>query len=66
MLLMDEPFVSLDVSLVSEMLDLTERLLASRAIATVFVTHAMAEAERLATRIVRLIGNPATLEDVIS
>ncbi len=63
-LLMDEPFVSLDTSLVGEMLDLTERLLASRAIATVFVTHAMIEAERLATRIVRLVGNPATLEDI--
>lgn len=64
MLLMDEPFVSLDASLVAEMLDLTERLLADRAIATVFVTHSMPEAERLATRIVRLTGNPAALSDV--
>ncbi len=43
---------------------LTERLLADRAIATVFVTHSMAEAERLATRIVRLTGSPAALSDV--
>ena len=66
MLLMDEPFVSLDGSLVEEMLNLTARLLASRAISTVFVTHAMPEAQRLATRIVRLTGNPAILEDVIA
>ncbi len=66
MLLMDEPFVSLDGSLVEEMLSLTARLLASRAISTVFVTHAIAEAQRLATRIVRLTGNPAILEDVIA
>lgn len=66
MLLMDEPFVSLDGTLVEEMLNLTARLLASRAISTVFVTHAMPEAQRLATRIVRLTGNPAILEDVIA
>lgn len=64
MLLMDEPFVSLDPALVGEMLELTEKLLASRSVATVFVTHAMMEAKRLATRIVRLSGFPATLEDV--
>lgn len=61
MLLMDEPFVSLDAKLIGEMLDLTEQLLASRSIATVFVTHSMAEAERLATRIGRLAGRPAIL-----
>ncbi|MFD0980419.1 ABC transporter ATP-binding protein [Tropicimonas aquimaris] len=63
MLLMDEPFVSLDSPLVEEMLELTESLLASRSIATVFVSHAMEEAQRLATRIVRLTGSPAMLED---
>lgn len=65
MLLMDEPFVSLDPSLVDEMLSLTEKLLSSRAIATVLVTHAMPEADRLATRIVRLRGSPAILENVL-
>lgn len=62
-LLMDEPFVSLDPELVEEMLRLTERLLASRPTATVFVTHAMEEAARLATRIVRLDGHPSTIVD---
>lgn len=54
LLLMDEPFVSLDAVRVSEMLALTERLIAAARPATVFVTHAAAEAERLATRTLRL------------
>lgn len=62
-LLMDEPFVSLDPELVEEMLRLTERLLASRPTATVFVTHGMEEAARLATRIVKLDGHPSTIVD---
>lgn len=59
LLLMDEPFVSLDAAQAEEMLTLTERLLAARSVATVFVTHALPEAERLADRIVRLEGRPA-------
>ncbi|WP_422366860.1 ABC transporter ATP-binding protein [Pelagibius sp.] len=59
LLLMDEPFVSLDAAQAEEMLALTERLLAARSVATVFVTHALPEAERLADRIVRLEGRPA-------
>jgi len=54
LLLLDEPFVSLDASLVGEMLALTERLIAATRPATVFVTHSAAEAERLATRILRI------------
>ena len=61
LLLLDEPFVSLDSALVEEMLLLTERLLASRPIATVFVTHAMDEAARLSTRVIRLDGRPAVV-----
>ena len=49
-LLLDEPFVSLDEALVADMLTLTESVLAEQRPATVFVTHARAEAERLATR----------------
>lgn len=64
LLLMDEPFVSLDAPLVLEMLELTERMLRRRSIATVFVTHDMTEATRLASRIVRLEGDPATLADI--
>ena len=64
LLLMDEPFVSLEPELAEEMLALTERLLAPARIATVLVTHTQAEAERLATRSYRLAGQPATLSEL--
>jgi len=56
LLLLDEPFVSLDGPLVDEMLALTERLIARMRPATVFVTHSTAEADRLATRVLRIGG----------
>ncbi|MCC5967453.1 MAG: ABC transporter ATP-binding protein [Natronohydrobacter sp.] len=49
-LLLDEPFVSLDQALVADMLALTESVIAEQRPATVFVTHAQNEADRLATR----------------
>ncbi|WP_258093475.1 ABC transporter ATP-binding protein [Salipiger pentaromativorans] len=61
MLVMDEPFVSLDPALAESMLSLTEALIAEARPATIFVTHARAEAERLANRILELRGHPATL-----
>ncbi|SPH24899.1 Aliphatic sulfonates import ATP-binding protein SsuB [Defluviimonas aquaemixtae] len=60
-LFMDEPFVSLDPDTAEEMLALTERLIAEVRPATLFVTHSEAEARRLATRILRLTGRPATI-----
>lgn len=60
-LLMDEPFVSLDPALAEEMMALFERLRAQSGVATVLVTHAAAEAERLADRILRIGGTPATV-----
>lgn len=62
MLLMDEPFVSLDPPLVEEMLGLTGRLLADCRITTCFVTHSTMEAERLSDRILRLTGHPAIIQ----
>ena len=56
LLLLDEPFTSLDAPLVEEMLALTERLIAETRPATLFVTHSATEADRLATRILRLGG----------
>lgn len=61
-LLLDEAFVSLDPALADEMMALFERLRASRPLATVMVTHGVDEAARLATRILRLQGQPAVLE----
>ncbi|MEL6678643.1 MAG: ATP-binding cassette domain-containing protein [Pseudomonadota bacterium] len=61
LLLMDEPFVSLDPAMAEEMLQLFERLRATHPVATLLVTHAEAEASRLADRTLRLGGQPATL-----
>ena len=61
LLLMDEPFVSLDPGLADEMMTLFTALRARRPLATLLVTHDAVEAERLATRILRLGGRPATV-----
>ncbi|TCM83513.1 ABC transporter ATP-binding protein [Rhodovulum steppense] len=61
LLIMDEPFVSLDPATAEAMLALTERLIAEERPATLFVTHSRAEAERLATRILDLADRPAIL-----
>jgi NitT/TauT family transport system ATP-binding protein len=61
LLILDEPFVSLDPALAEEMLALTESLIAETRPAVLLVTHDRREAERLGDRIVRLEGSPATL-----
>ena len=60
-LIMDEPFVSLDSETANEMLSLTEMLIRDTRPATVFVTHSEDEAHRLGDRILKLSGSPATL-----
>lgn len=62
LLLMDEPFASLDAATAGAMMDLTAALIAETRPATLFVTHVPAEADRLATRILTLGGSPATLQ----
>ena len=59
LLLLDEPFVSLDPGLVEEMMTLFSRLREAHGVTTVLVTHVRTEAERLADRIVTLGGAPA-------
>jgi len=60
-LIMDEPFASLDPETADDMLSLTQALINDTRPATIFVTHARAEADRLADRILTLGGSPATL-----
>jgi NitT/TauT family transport system ATP-binding protein len=64
-LLMDEPFASLDAQtrdlLQLEML----RILDQRPAATIFVTHSIDEAVLMGDRIVILTGHPSTVHDVI-
>ena len=62
LLLLDEPFTSLDGPLVEEMLALTERLIAETRPATLFVTHSATEADRLATRVLHITGPGAGVE----
>lgn len=61
LLIMDEPFASLDPATADDMLALTEALIAETGPATIFVTHARREAERLADHILILGGSPATI-----
>lgn len=61
LLILDEPLVSLDRTTAGAMMELTEELIAETRPATLFVTHATDEAERLATRVFELRGHPATL-----
>lgn len=60
-LILDEPFASLDPVTAGEMLALTEGLIRDLRPATIFVTHSEAEAARLADRVLRLTGSPATI-----
>ena len=59
LLLMDEPFASLDTGTADHMMTEFETLRARHLLTTLLITHAEAEATRLATRILRLEGRPA-------
>lgn len=61
LLLMDEPFVSLDPALAEEMMTLFTTLRAAHDVATILVTHVAAEAARLADRTITLGGTPARI-----
>lgn len=61
-LVMDEPFVSLDAESAASMLSLTQELIAEHRPATLFVTHAPAEADALADRVLRLRATPEGAE----
>lgn len=61
LMLLDEPFVSLDPDLAEEMMALYARLRNARGIASLLVTHSEDEARRLGSRILRLDGRPAQL-----
>jgi NitT/TauT family transport system ATP-binding protein len=61
LLLMDEPFVSLDRDTADGMMSEFEALKARHPVTTLIVTHDEGEASRLADRVVRLAGQPATI-----
>jgi NitT/TauT family transport system ATP-binding protein len=61
LLLMDEPFAALDIGLRRHLQDLVRDEAKSRRIAALFVTHDIAEAIRLASRIIVLSPRPARI-----
>ncbi|KEO51808.1 ATP-binding cassette domain-containing protein [Thioclava pacifica] len=60
-LLMDEPFASLDGARVGDLLELTAALIAETNAAVVIASHAAGELDALATRFARVDGRPARL-----
>jgi NitT/TauT family transport system ATP-binding protein len=62
LLIMDEPFVSLDSAMAEQMIGLTETLIAETRPASILVTHDRSEADRLADRVLELAGTPASLK----
>ena len=61
LLLLDEPFASLDETTAASMVALTKRLLSSRNIACLLVTHIAEEAVILADRALLMAGQPGTI-----
>jgi NitT/TauT family transport system ATP-binding protein len=59
LLLMDEPFASLDAQVRAELEDLTLSIFSDRPITTVIVTHDIDEAIYMADRVIVLSGQPA-------
>lgn len=62
LLLMDEPFVSLDESKASELRRLLIRFWKARPMTVLFVTHDSREAIQLGERIIVMAGSPATIQ----
>ncbi|WP_428981269.1 ABC transporter ATP-binding protein [Methylopila turkensis] len=66
LLLMDEPFVSLDEANADRLRDLLTELIARRPTTVLFVTHDSREAFRLADRVVALDGPPVRITDDVA
>ncbi|HEY6760784.1 MAG TPA: ABC transporter ATP-binding protein [Baekduia sp.] len=65
LVLMDEPFASVDAQTRADLEDLVRRLHAELGISVVLVTHDMDEALYLSDRVVVLSGRPATIATVL-
>lgn len=63
LLLLDEPWTSLDQELAEEMRDLLARLIAAEGSTVIFVTHDLSETAGLADRVVQLSGPPARVTE---
>ena len=65
LLLMDEPFASVDAQVRQELEDLTLAVSAAHGVTTIIVTHDIDEAIYVADRVVVLSGKPATITAVV-
>jgi NitT/TauT family transport system ATP-binding protein/sulfonate transport system ATP-binding protein len=65
LLILDEPFVSLDRQLARDLQDVVQRIVQDYAPTTLFVTHDAEDAARLADRVVRFAGHPACIVEEI-
>jgi len=61
LLLLDEAFVSLDPAIYRDMIQLFKSLRSETQVATLMITHDIAEAHELADNVYRLSGSPARL-----
>ena len=61
LLLLDEPFASVDAHVRLELEDLVARLVEENSITTILVTHDVDEAVYLSDRAITLTGTPATV-----
>jgi NitT/TauT family transport system ATP-binding protein len=64
-LLMDEPFASLDAQARADLEDLTLKLRHEFGVTIVFVTHDIDEAVYLADRVIALTQRPTTVEEIV-
>jgi NitT/TauT family transport system ATP-binding protein len=64
-LLMDEPFASLDAQTRADLEDLTVRLRDEFGVTIVFVTHDIDEAVYLADRVVALTNRPTRVQEIL-
>ena len=65
LLILDEPFVSLDEVTHDDMVQLTQDLIADSGAAVLLVTHDKREAYKLTQRVCELRGAPATLHELV-
>jgi len=61
LLLLDEPFISLDPALVDDMHQLLAQLIADTGATVIFASHHATDAARLANRVIVLEGRPARI-----
>jgi len=63
LLILDEPFVSLDEATHADMIELTHALMERSGAATLLVTHDLTEARQLTDQVRELRGAPATMHE---